>query len=131
MSSGYRPSELTGGERLWVNRKRAGLTLQEAARDYNVTQWRYTEWEHDRPTGEPQPWVVVDPSKLEVSEQLLLARRRSGWTLKRVARAVGVSHVTLLKYEASNETVGNPLWEWWELTQGWPRRLGVQDHAAA
>ena len=124
MSSGYRPSELTAGERLWLFRRRMGKTLQRQAEAYGVSQWRYTEWEHDRPTGEPQPWVRVDP--LNVGEQCALARRRSGWPLRRVARESGLSHVTVLKWEREEaETVGNPLWEWWELTRGWPRRIGV------
>ena len=126
--SGYRPSELTSGERLWLVRRRQDLTLQAMAEQYQVSQWRYTEWEHDRPTGEPQPWVAI--TALTVGEQCALARRRSGWPLRRVARATGLSHVTVLKWErATEETLGNPLWEWWELAQGWPRRVGLQDVA--
>lgn len=123
MSSGYFPSELTIGERLWLTRRRSGHTLQDQAAYYGVSHWRYTEWEHDRPTAEAAPWVPVD--SLNAGEQCALARRRSGWPLRRVAREARISHVTVLKWERSLETVGNPLWEWWDLYKGWPRRVGV------
>lgn len=120
-SNPYTYAGLTPGERLWLARRRAGQTLAKAARAvHGVTPWKYGEWEHDR--HGPIPYVHLSGDRLTSGERCVLARRRAGWSVNRVAREVGWSHVTVLKWEASTRCdIGdNPLASWWD-ERGWPR----------
>ena len=83
----------TSGERLWLWRKRAGLTQIQAARMIRVGRNHYREMELDR---EPAPFRPLDTTTELV---LALARRRLGKGLRETARLVGVSHRTLLLWE--------------------------------
>lgn len=115
----YRVSDLTPGERLWLVRQRAGKTLRAMARDYELTEWQYAEWEHDRRDGIPN--IPVTPRRLTHGEQCAIARRRADLNLRRVAKLAGISHVTVLKYERMDTPT--MLWHWWDDT-GWPGKYG-------
>lgn len=115
----YRASDLTPGERLWLRRRREGTTQLAEGRSHNVTEWQYSEWEHDR--RQPVPYVGLYPRALTPGEQCALARRRGDVNLRRLSELTGLSHVTVLKHE--NSTKRGALWAWWA-ERGWPDVVG-------
>ncbi len=101
--------ELTKGERLRVLRWRRGLTQAEEAKRRGVGRTKYSRMENDRMPG--------DGLYLGRSEAFAIARHRSSprLDLAGVARLLGVSRVTVLKWER----LGNP-----KLVDFWNRRRG-------
>lgn len=89
--------DLTNGERLWLWRKRLGLTPREAAarRGVNVLHW--SDSEHDVSTHVKVP---LDSDATD-AELLRVLRRRSCERRHVLAERLGVSHVTWLKWERS------------------------------
>jgi hypothetical protein len=131
----YSVHDLSPGERLYLLRRRVGKNIHQAAKAYNVTPWRYSEWEDDLVTGEPKvPQLTSDDfqklgsAALYKGEACLIARRRMRSTITHLGTKVGMSHVTLIKWERPEETNGNPLYNWWE-SQGWPPLGGVRQDA--
>lgn len=125
-SHAYTYAGLTAGERLWLARRRSRTPLATMAKLMKVSTWKYGEWEHDRGGDDPIPYVHLVGDRLTSGEWCVLARRRAGWSLKRVAKEAGWSHVTVLKYERSKRGIlrENPLAVWWE-QHGWPRPARV------
>jgi hypothetical protein len=107
--------KLTQGEKLWLWRRShawgggsRGLTQFQAAVCWKMPVKRYWECETDRVT-----WVGGKFScSPKVGDLCALARRRSGLTLRKVARLLHISHVTVLAWEKYNEI---------KLVQGWKR----------
>lgn len=99
--------ELSYSERLWLWRRRRGLTQMKASglRGVGVvTYWR--EERAARPVSGFVPRVMPRTGDL-----CALARRRSGMSLLAASRGIGVSHPTLLK----REKIGDPrLCLFWE-----------------
>lgn len=97
----------TAGEVLWTWRKRNKLSVTLAARRLALPRARYVEAEHDRADftdiSEPQ----ISPT---LPELLRLRRRRSLVARDDVARRLGVSHVTFLKWERSADARVIALW---------------------
>lgn len=120
----YLLKDLTNGERLWIARRRSGKTIEEMAKEYGVPVWRYKEWEKDR-SGEIQPvphaWLGGEGKGLKPNESCALARRRKNWSITQLGAKLGLSHVTVIKYEAEPMREGNPLVEFWE-RETWPKR---------
>lgn len=85
----------TQGEELWLARRALGRTQAAQARALGVSRGRLSLLELDAAQGGPR--VRFEPS---LPLLLALARRRSRLGLRGVARAAGVSHRTLLKWEA-------------------------------
>lgn len=73
-----RVSDLTPGEKLYLDRKRNGLNMTEAATEYEVGLAKYRAWEHDAAEGAPSPAL----GKLTQQDEFLILRRRSGKTIK-------------------------------------------------
>lgn len=118
----YSSNALSPGERLFIDRRRRGLTMAAAAKRHKVSQWRYQQWEHDMPTEEPlAPSVTL--GELTKGECCTLARRRKRASIHEVGAAIGLSHVTVIKYEASDADA-NPLYDWWA-RRGWPGQRQV------
>ncbi len=86
----------TTGEILWTWRKREQLSVTLAAKRLSLTRSHYVEAEHDRSSFEDVSKVL---STLTVPELLRLRRRRSLVARDDVARCLGVSHVTFLRWE--------------------------------
>lgn len=93
----------TPGESLWLWRRAHHLSATEAAQ--NLGLGRTSLWGVERGSS------VVHRRLPKVRRPALplllrLARRRSGMSLERVARGVGCSRTTLLKWEAGGSLAG-------------------------
>lgn len=113
-------TRMTDGERLWVWRKfRTGLSRPQLMEQLNFGRSRVSEMENDRypvwirlEDGAVVPLRIrMTAASLKLPERLALARRRSGLSLREVARLYGVSHVTLLKLERAGSV---DLLNWWK-----------------
>lgn len=98
---------ITLGEAHWLTRRQLNRTQAEAADKMGVS--RHTYAKHERAEGH------VHGHKAPLGVQCVLARRRMGWTLFYTAHKIGISHVTLLKWEDDSE---NRLVDWWK-RKGW------------
>ncbi len=103
---------LSPPERLWLVRVfEQGVSQDLAAPRAGVSHRRYVDMELGRRALEPALKGQLSALKPPLGQRLRLARRRSGRHLRPLARAIGVSHVTLLKMElrADSRLVG--FWE--------------------
>lgn len=117
-------TDMTSGERLWIYMRRFDMTNAFVAYYFGVPEAMVTDWLHDRPTA-PAWWLppaVMLKGGLMSHERLALARRRRGWTLREMARRLGMSHVTLIRRERGIGPL-QPLLDWWE-REGWPEAAG-------
>lgn len=103
--------DLTLGERVWLARRRLGLTQAQMGKRLGVKRgaiWgaerglRTPGWAEDL-AGRTRPPGVLQ-------EALPLARRRSGKTLRQAAALAGVTHVKMLDLEGSGS---EDLMEFW------------------
>jgi transcriptional regulator with XRE-family HTH domain len=97
----------TPGERLWLWRLDQGLSQRAAARRLKTSRTTLYQAEHDRAA---LPRQLRHPA---TRGWLLhrLARRRSGTSATALARALGVSRVTLNAWERADDP---RLRAWWE-----------------
>ena len=100
--------ELTNGERLLMQRRREGLTLEGAAAACGVTLYRYNRWERDEEEG---PRVAVGRLAFRVVSFIL--RRRAGASAADFARLLGVTAWWLRQME-SGEASDDRLRSYWE-----------------
>lgn len=87
-------SDLTPGERLWVLRRRRGITVDEAASEYKVSAYTYYRWEADKSEGPDPKLDIVEPY-----EHYALLRRRAGMTIADLAKLLGLSGFRVSKME--------------------------------
>jgi len=92
---------LTDGERLFVDRRRRGLSQTRAAKRARVSYRRWCRWEDDLPTPDQAP-PRVDVGKLEPHEWARLLRRRRGIKRAEVAAALGLSLAWVTEMERGN-----------------------------
>ena len=117
-------SSLSKGERLWLARKRSGENQIDVARRMKVREQVYRAWEQGK-DDERCPHVAIHVG-LERNEQIALARRRKGYTIRAMAKRYGVSHVTVISWE-KNRSKDEPMKTvdiaiaWWE-KHGWPEK---------
>lgn len=97
----------TAGEELWLYRKYKGLRQEELAVKLGIGRTTYWKIETDQIEFEVPSHYSVVPS---LSQQLALARRRAGWSLRRTAAKMGISHVSFLKREQNGSL---NLMVWW------------------
>ena len=95
---------LTRGEERWLRRLRAGLSQAQLARVLGASR-------SARGRAEADPAPGTAGLRLDPAERLRLARRRSGCGLRETARRVGVSHVTLLRWERDADPRLRDFWE--------------------
>ncbi len=76
----------TGAERAMIYERRMRIDSLGSARGQFKREYGL---DHD-----PE-WMTLSPA-----EELVVMRKRAGLTLKGAAKACGISHVTLIKYEA-------------------------------
>lgn len=88
-------SSLTPGERLFIQRRREGWTVGQAANRAKTTVYQYRAWEQDRESGAPSPGL----GQLTPQEKCVIARRRSGKTTAQVAKDVGCCRLWLRQME--------------------------------
>lgn len=108
---------LSKGERFWLNRRRLNKTQAQASRLYKVSEDRITAWENER-NIDSCPHVVLH-AKLTTGEMLALARRRKEWDIREAAKKMGVSHVTVIKWEDDRNSTQAEALAWWT-QHGWP-----------
>ena len=86
------------GETLTILRRRESNTQTDFAASSYVSQMTVSLWESDaiKFPGD------IEKIKLTQGEECYLLRRRLGLNLKETARKIGVSHVTLIKWEKEN-----------------------------
>lgn len=102
----------TQAEEVWLWRRSKGYTMRRAAKALGVGRtslWKRLKENTALPRPAPR---VLNPSLPLI---LALARRRYGRGLKPLAKELGVSHMTLLKWEARGEEA---LVGWW-CRRGW------------
>lgn len=90
----------TPGERLWLQRKMAKRTLRQEARRIGVNHNYYSEMERDR--RDPPAHVAASlpfPTAYAGPFALQLMRRRAGVRLPELAKRLGVTRLTILKWE--------------------------------
>ncbi len=110
----------TAGEILWTWRKRHRLSVTTAAKRLSLTRAHYVEAEHDRCSFTDISNVLLTPT---VSELLRLRRRRSLVARDDVARCLGVSHVTFIRWERSADPRVISFWFDQIITDGQPVEL--------
>lgn len=116
----YALSSLTPGERLFIWRRRNGMTVVTAAEALGTTPHYYKQWENDRaPDATLAPPVALEP--LSTGEACTIARRRAHWSIDQMKEKLKWSHVTQIRWEAepSRDKAKNPLYQWWQ-KKGWP-----------
>lgn len=124
-------TQLTLGERLWIDRHRRGETQAQAARRYGCARTTYLAAERDDRTqphaltwgkdGHPRMLGDTLPTVATLPERLRLARRRLGGSMGSVALDLGVSRATLLTWEKAGRM---ELVLWWEK---WGWSVAVKD----
>lgn len=93
-------SDLTPGERVWLDRAFGqGVSQDAAGLRAGLSHRKYVDIELDRLPPTPLLKGPLDGRILPLGQRLRLARRRSGRQLRPLSRALGVSHVTFLKME--------------------------------
>lgn len=78
-----RISDLTKGERIFLARKRDGLSMAEAAKNHEISLLHYRQWEHDSAEVDDAPTVPL--GTLSLTEEFMILRRRSGKTVAELA----------------------------------------------
>jgi len=81
------PDRLTYGERLFLNRRRSGLTQAAEAKRRGVSLYRYAKWELDADTGGSTKIPLIN--RLFPHEECIVHRRRCGMTAEQVASKMG------------------------------------------
>jgi DNA-binding XRE family transcriptional regulator len=108
---------ITNGEGYWLLRRRAGMTMRQAARRWKVSEDRLRDWEKGREEA-PSPGTCHAWSRLTPGEYSAIARRRMGWTLPDLANARGISRQTAWKEEHDQTASALDLARWWG--EGYP-----------
>lgn len=103
-------SSLTPGERLFLQRRREGWTIGQAAKQYKTSVYRFRAWEQDRESGAPSPRL----GQLTPQEKCVIMRRRSGKTTAQVAKEVGCCRLWLRQMEDGRADVAR-LQEYWQV----------------
>lgn len=88
-------SDLSRGERLLVARRRRDESQVDAAARFDVSLYRYRQWE----TDEAKSPHELGLGKLDGFEACFLMRRRDGRSMAAVAKKVGVSRWWLCQME--------------------------------
>jgi DNA-binding transcriptional regulator YiaG len=87
----------TPGERLYIWRRRSGMSQTDAAAHYKVHVDRYRAWESDARVKGRRPNQPL--GHLRSNEQCVLMRRREKLTQREVAEAIGVSRLWVIMME--------------------------------
>lgn len=92
--------DISPPERLWLARVfRQGVSQDSAAPRAGVSHRKYVDFELGRLAMPPAVRALFDYRIPPLRQRLRLARRRSRRHLRPLAKALGVSHVTLLLME--------------------------------
>lgn len=100
------------GERLVLMRLRSGWNQEEAAQKMKVGRFVYGAWERGEVPESTMPTVKFF-QQVSKRERLLIYRKRSGMTQRRLAMEVGVSRYWLGLMEAGGAP-SNMLEDYWQ-----------------
>lgn len=100
----------TRAEKVFLWRRRRGLTQPEAAAQWGVPTEEWRGWEVEG-GGAPHQVVEGQP-RVEPWEKMALWRRRHGWSVKTAATIMGISHVTLIDREYGKGP-WRETYQWW------------------
>jgi len=80
-------SDLTTGERLLIERRRAGQNQTQAAHAYDLSEWRYRQCEADEAD------LIASPplGRLQIHEACVIMRRRVGMKRTDLAEQLDIS----------------------------------------
>lgn len=101
-------SMLTTGERLFLQRRREGWTVGQAAKRAKTTVYQYRAWERDAAEGAKAPGL----GNLTPQEKCVVMRRRSGKSTAQVAKEVGCCRLWLRQMEDGRAEVARLLEHW-------------------
>jgi len=87
--------ELTTGERLLIQRRRAGQNQTEAAKAHGLSEWQYRQCEDDNSNRLDPPAL----GRLQENEACVILRRRAGMRRTELATKLGVSGWWLTQME--------------------------------
>lgn len=99
---------LTPGEKLLLQRRRAGQKQHQAAKEYGVAHSLYGQWERDAVGGIPE--VII--SEVMPHERCLLYRRRAKFTQARVAREMKICRWWLNQMERGEQSCDDLIGYW-------------------
>lgn len=102
--------KLTAGERLFILRRRDGLSQTVEAGRQGVTRFIYGAWELDR--NIPYDLVIPIIEKLEPHERCVLYRRRAGKTQDAIAMDMDMSRYWVNLMENGRAPSDDLLWYW-------------------
>lgn len=111
MSIILQPEELTKGERLFLNRRRKGLTWYQAAEFWKVPGKRYRLWESDAVDNAPS----VNVPNLEPREECIIQRRRFKITQERLGKELNLSRAWINAMENESADPARLVFFWTRL----------------
>lgn len=88
---------LTKAERLLLERRRAGLTQEQAARRHRITRSRYVKIENEQIEFSLKTPTAIRPT---VGEKCVILRRRANKTQEEAAEMLGVCRFTINQMES-------------------------------
>lgn len=106
--------DLTRGERVLLQRRRAGQSQRDAAEGHKVSLYCYRRWEVDE---DETPEVVLN--NLLGFEACFFRRRRAGMSLKFLAEAMRVSRWWLCQMEHGRATTDQLIKYWDGVNRPW------------
>lgn len=83
-------------ERLFLYRRRNGLTIDQFAYQLRVSQMQYRRWEAGEVKGIPD----IEIDELSTIEKCILLRRRANLTQTMVAQRMGIAVIGVVRMEA-------------------------------
>lgn len=107
---------LTKGERLWLWGRRWGKDNAGIGETYGASAKVVSHWLHTLDDEDVPEVALKEP--IQKWELIAIARRRQGWSIREMARRLGVSHVTLINRERGGGD-WMEVWMWWR-AKGWP-----------
>lgn len=105
---------VTAGEKLLIERRRAGQSQRDRAAVLEVTLYRYRRWEADEERG-----PLVDVGALEPHETCHLRRRRAGISLEDMAEVLDVSRWWVCQMEYGRAGADRLVRHWTGVDRPW------------
>lgn len=107
-----RIKDLTHGEKMYVARRRGNVNMHDMAEGLGVSLRIYRRWENDKLRTRGMPRVPL--GRLSRQDVFLILRRRSGRTVRHIAKQIGCS-VWWLRQMERCEVPNQRLMKYWRL----------------
>lgn len=99
--------ELTSGEKLFLWRRRKGMSQNQAAKHFKMSRRQYLKMEFDQA---PSPTITL--GQLTPQEKCIMYRRHSGMTQLEVAEELKVTRLWVNHMENGKGSIDTLLWYW-------------------